>query len=143
MWQLATVRSGRITSFWRHPCWLKRPTLVNCDGRPDLNAPLSEKDYAMQIVLGFFCLVAGLMSAFCAGRASGLGRQMEEEGSKVARKSEGKAADPEELSRVAAAMGKIGEGVLAREYARWIQYAYVWGIAAVVAFIVLLTLPSS
>lgn len=97
----------------------------------------------MQIALGFFCLVAGLASAFCAGRASGLGRQMEEEGSKVVRKSEGEAEDPEELKRVASAMGKIGEGVLAREYARWVQFAYVWGVAAVVAFIILLTLPSN
>jgi hypothetical protein len=116
---------------------------VNSGGRPDLISPRSERDDTVQIALGLFCLVAGLVSAFCAGRASGLGRQMEEEGSKVARTPEGKAGDPEALKRVAAAMGKIGEGVLAREYARWVQYAYVWGIAAVVAFIILLTLPSS
>jgi hypothetical protein len=143
MWQLAKSESGRISSLKGHLGKPKRPTLVKSGGRPDLNAPLSKKDDTMQIALGLFCLVAALASAFCAGRASGLGRQMEEEGSKVVRKSEGKAEDPEELRRVASAMGKIGEGALAREYTRWVQYAYVWGIAAVVAFFILLTLPSS
>jgi hypothetical protein len=94
----------------------------------------------MQIILGFFSVFTALTSAFCAGRASGIGKQMEDERTRVVQASEGSPTDPEGMQRVADEMGKLGESPLAHEYARWVQFSYVWGIAAVAIFAALLLL---
>ena len=94
----------------------------------------------MVLILGLFSLSFALSSAFCAGRASGMGKQMQDESVGVVQNSEGAADDPERLEQVAGAMDKIGEGPLAQEYAKWVQRAYIWGIAAVGAFFGLLVL---
>jgi hypothetical protein len=92
----------------------------------------------MQIILGLFSLSFALASAFCAGRASALGRQMADQSADVLRNREDAGSDSERLESVAKAMSEIGEGPVAKEYAVWVQQSYIWGGAAVIAFIVLL-----
>jgi len=94
----------------------------------------------MSLVLGLFSLSFALSSAFCAGRAAGIGKQMQDASAGVVEESEGTTDDPERLEQVAGEMDKIGEGPLAQEYATWVQRAYIWGIAAVGAFFGLLVL---
>jgi hypothetical protein len=94
----------------------------------------------MRIILALFVALTALTAAFCAGRASGIGRQVDKERAAVARRSNRTQNDPEELRRVAAAMSEVGEGPLAQEYRRWVKYSYAWSAGAVVIFILLLVL---
>jgi len=94
----------------------------------------------MVLVLGLFSLSFALSSAFCAGRAAGIGKQMQDASAGVVQDSGRHIDDPERLEQVAGEMDKIGEGPLAQEYATWVQRAYIWGIAAVGAFFALLVL---
>ena len=92
----------------------------------------------MILILGLFSLCFALSSAFCAGRAAGINKQLEDESKGVVRSTEGTVEDPERMQEVAGAMDKIGESPLAQEYAKWVQRSYTWGIAAVMSFFAVL-----